>query len=67
VEIFALSERASQSHYPYRDRAMILTSLDTGISATELCNLQAKDLNRITGQIRIRKGKKSVWCQFPVS
>ncbi len=53
-----MSERASQSHYYYRDRAMILTSLDTGIRATELCNLRAKDLNRVTGHIGVRKGKK---------
>ncbi len=59
IEIYALLEGASQSHYPLRDRAIILTLLDTGIRATELCNLQIKDLNRVTGHIRvIGKGKK---------
>jgi len=59
VEVSALLESASQSLYPYRDRAIILTLLDTGIRATELCNLQIKDINRITGHIRvIGKGKK---------
>ncbi|GAP10226.1 site-specific recombinase XerD [Bellilinea caldifistulae] len=58
-EICALLESASQSHYPLRDRAIILTLLDTGIRATELCNLRIKDLNRVTGHIRvIGKGKK---------
>lgn len=62
VEIFALLESASRSPYPYysyRDRAIILTLLDTGIRATELCNLQLKDLNQVTGHIRvIGKGRK---------
>lgn len=59
VEISALLERASQFHYPLRDRAIILILLDTGIRATELCNLQIKDLNRVTGHIRvIGKGRK---------
>lgn len=59
MEISALLESASQSHYPLRDRAIILILLDTGIRASELCNLQIKDLNHVTGHIRvIGKGKK---------
>jgi site-specific recombinase XerD len=59
VEVTALLESASQSPYHYRDRAIIFLLLDTGIRATELCNLQLKDLNRVTGYIRvIGKGKK---------
>ncbi len=59
AEITDLLEGISQSRYPHRDRAIILTLLDTGIRATELCNLQIKDLNRVAGHIRvIGKGKK---------
>jgi integrase/recombinase XerD len=59
AEILALLESASKSRYSYRDKAIILTLLDTGIRATELCNLQIEDLNPVTGHIRvIGKGKK---------
>lgn len=62
AEILALLESAFHSPYPYysyRDRAIIFTLLDTGIRATELCNLQIKDLNRVTRHIRVvGKGRK---------
>lgn len=40
-----------------RDRAIILTLLDTGIRASELCALQFRDFNAEQGRLFIRHGK----------
>lgn len=40
-----------------RDKAIMLTLLDTGIRSFELCALNIGDLDQITGTIVIRKGK----------
>jgi len=40
-----------------RDRAMMLTLLDTGARAAELCSLDIDDLELTTGQVIIRHGK----------
>ncbi len=59
TEISALLESAAQSRYPLRDRALIFTLLDTGMRATELCNLVIADLNWVTRHIHIiGKGRK---------
>jgi integrase/recombinase XerD len=39
------------------DRAMIITLLDTGLRASELCSLTLADFNRESGQITVRQGK----------
>lgn len=59
VEILAILEMVDQSLNPLRDRAIVLLLLDTGIRASELCNLTIDDLNRVTNHILVfGKGKK---------
>lgn len=59
IEINALLDSAVHSRYPHRNRAIILLLIDTGIRATELCNLLINDLNWVTGHVRVvGKGKK---------
>jgi integrase/recombinase XerD len=40
-----------------RDRAIILTLLDTGLRATELCKLEIRDYNSDEGRLFVREGK----------
>lgn len=40
-----------------RDKAIILTLLDTGVRASELCDLQIRDYEADSGQLYIRHGK----------
>jgi site-specific recombinase XerD len=42
-----------------RDKAIILTLLDSGVRASELLSINGDDCNFITGDILIRKGKNS--------
>lgn len=58
-EIFAILDESKRSPNPFRDRAMILLLLDTGIRASECCNLTIGDLNKVTNHILVfGKGKK---------
>ena len=40
-----------------RDRAMVLTLLDTGLRAQELCDLKLADYDRQSGRLRVLHGK----------
>ncbi len=40
-----------------RDRALILTLLDSGVRARELCNLDVVDVDLTTGRVQVRAGK----------
>jgi integrase/recombinase XerD len=40
-----------------RDRAILLTLLDTGLRSSELCNLKVGDLDLARDQLRVRQGK----------
>jgi len=40
----------------YRDRALILMLLDTGLRATELCSLMVEDLDMATGKVTVKHG-----------
>ena len=40
----------------YRDRALILMLLDTGLRATELCSLLIADLDMTTGKVTVKHG-----------
>ena len=50
-------EVRSQRHSKLRDRAILLVLVDTGLRASELCNLLVKDYESATGRIQIRHGK----------
>jgi len=41
-----------------RDRAIILTLLDTGLRATELCSLTVGDVDQKTGRIEVKHGPR---------
>lgn len=40
-----------------RDAAMLLVLLDTGLRVSELCALQVRHLDRVTGRLLVEKGK----------
>jgi integrase/recombinase XerC/integrase/recombinase XerD len=40
-----------------RDRAIVLTLLDSGLRASELCALDLADVDRATGAVMVRRGK----------
>ena len=40
-----------------RDRAMLLVLSDTGLRASEFCTLTVGDLNNLTGEVKIKRGK----------
>jgi integrase/recombinase XerD len=40
-----------------RDTAIILTLLDSGLRAQELCDLQVKDYDKLRGRLHVRHGK----------
>ena len=42
-----------------RDRAIILTLLDCGLRATELCNLKVGDYDQSRGRVMVKQGKGS--------
>lgn len=48
---------ASARHWALRDRAIIITLVDTGLRASELCALTIADLDIDQGQINVRHGK----------
>lgn len=50
-------EVASARHWALRDRAIIITLVDTGLRASELCALTIADLDIDQGQINVRHGK----------
>lgn len=58
-----VEERRSTAH---RDRAILLTLLDTGVRASELCSLLISDYDPKTGRLHIRHGKfdksRYVWA-----
>lgn len=59
TEICSILEAADGSPNPLQNRAIILLLLDTGIRASELCNLTINDLNKVTNHILVfGKGKK---------
>ena len=58
-----------------RDQAIVLTLLDTGLRATELCSLTVNDVDLKTGKVSIRhgviggakweKGARFTWAKLP--
>lgn len=56
-DIQAMEKTCDNSFMGCRDKAILLTLLDTGIRASELLNIDREDLDLITGSILIRQGK----------
>lgn len=50
-------ETASARYWALRDKAIIITLVDTGLRATELCDLTITDLDIDQGQLNVRHGK----------
>jgi len=55
--IQAMLDYCSHRRYELRDRAIIKTLFDSGVRATELCNLSIRDIDLFTGQVTIMCGK----------
>ena len=53
--LFSQCEKGT--YYGERDRTILLVLLDTGVRATELCNINLVDVNLIDSSILIRQGK----------
>lgn len=66
-QIVSLLLAASKSKQPKRDRAILLLLLDTGIRASELCDLKASDVN-LKGKrcVVLGKGNKKRTLYFGV-
>jgi len=52
-----LSTCKSNGFYDKRDKAIILALMDTGVRASELINMDLNDIDIISGEILIRRGK----------
>lgn len=50
-------ETASRRHWALRDKAILITLVDTGIRASELCDLLIGDYDPQIGQLTVRHGK----------
>lgn len=56
-DVGAMLDTCESSFLGRRDRAIILMLLDTGLRARELLSIQLKDINLVTGNILLRRGK----------
>lgn len=56
-EVEALLGACNATFLGKRDRAIILSLLDTGVRAAEMCNMQIEDLDRVFGSIFVKRGK----------
>lgn len=56
-DIERLLSTCSKNWYGERDKAIILTLMDSGVRASELCSLNLNDLELSTGTLEIRQGK----------
>lgn len=66
ADIEALLDAADRSTKPLRNRAILLTLFDTGLRASELCNLQLEHLLP-DGTLYVRLGKGAKDRRVPVS
>jgi integrase/recombinase XerD len=57
ADVDAMLQTCREGRMEDRDRAILLTLLDTGARATELCNIDLADLDPMTGSLLIRQGK----------
>ena len=52
-----LLSTCDKSWHGTRNKAILLTLLDSGVRASELCNLNLKDLDFVSGALEVRQGK----------
>lgn len=54
-----VDKRSNGTNHPFalRNKAIILTLLDTGLRASELCNLKIADVEMRTGKVKVELGK----------
>lgn len=57
ADIEAMVAACNQGHHAERDKAILLTLLDTGLRATELCALDVADVDPFGGQLTVKMGK----------
>jgi site-specific recombinase XerD len=66
-EINALLDEAERSEHSVRNRVLILLLLDTGMRASEICNLRSKDINLQEKRVRVAgkgdKERRIPFCQ----
>jgi len=67
IDLEALLKASQIDSHPYRDKAIILLLLDTGIRASELCNLVLKDVSLTTRKIVVVAGKGNKTRHLPFS
>jgi site-specific recombinase XerD len=57
AEVEALLSAARKSQYPKRDEAVVWFLLDTGVRASELCELNQADVGLASRRCEIQKGR----------
>ena len=57
LEVCLETKDGRQHPNGYRNRAILLTLIDTGMRATELCELKIADYDERTGRLDVRNGK----------
>lgn len=63
-QVEVLLQRAQRTKYPRRDEAIVRFLLDTGVRASELCDLKMRDIDLIEGQATVlgKGNKKRMVC-----
>lgn len=56
-DVCAILTACDDATEPARERALILLLLDSGVRASELCALNVRDLDMMTGALRVNSGK----------
>jgi integrase len=65
-ELLALVEATRQSRHHWRDAAMLMLTFYHGLRASELCNLQRKDVDLKHGRLWVARVKGSLSTEQPL-